>query len=100
MSVSPIGGLQPAPFVPPTLDAATSTSTQGTDRSAFARGLDSMQALQDNADNLAAGVASGSVQDIHQFTVAAAKANLAVELTTAVRNRAVEAYQDIMRMQV
>ena len=98
MPIAPIGAAQPAPFVPPALD--TAQATQGADKSAFARGLDSMQALQDNADTLAAGVASGDVQDIHQFTVAASKANLAVELTTAIRNKAVEAYQDIMRMQV
>jgi flagellar hook-basal body complex protein FliE len=98
MAVAPIGAGQPAPFVPPKIDSAG--ATEGAGKSAFARGLDSMQALQDNADGLAAQVASGDVQDIHQFTVAAAKANLAVELTTAIRNKAVEAYQDIMRMQV
>lgn len=100
MAVAPIGAGQPAPFVPPKLDAASASQTQGTSSSPFARALDGMQALQDNADGLAAQVASGDVQDIHQFTVAAAKANLAVELTTAIRNKAVEAYQDIMRMQV
>ncbi len=98
MAVAPIGAGQPAPFVPPKLDATQ--PTQGTSSSPFARALDGMQALQDNADGLAAQVASGDVQNIHQFTVAAAKANLAVELTTAIRNKAVEAYQDIMRMQV
>lgn len=98
MAIPAVGPAGAAPFVPPRLDAAG--AAQGTDKSAFARGLDSVQKLQDDADNLAAGVASGDITDIHQFTVAAAKANLAVELTTAIRNRAVEAYQDIMRMQV
>ena len=37
---------------------------------------------------------------MHQFTTAASKASLGIDLTVALRNRAVEAYQEIMRMQV
>ena len=66
----------------------------------FAKGLEAVNGMQSQADALAGQVATGSIQDIHQFTAAAAKAQLGVELTVALRNSAVDAYQDIMRMQV
>ncbi|MBT9258479.1 MAG: flagellar hook-basal body complex protein FliE [Clostridiales bacterium] len=42
----------------------------------------------------------GDLQDVAQAMVAAQKAQLALSLTVEVRNRAIEAYQEIMRMQV
>jgi flagellar hook-basal body complex protein FliE len=45
-------------------------------------------------------VSTGQLRNIQAFTTAAAKAELAVDLTVAVRNRAIEAYQEIMRMQL
>ena len=45
-------------------------------------------------------LAAGQVEDISQVVVAAEKADIALQLTLAVRNKAVEAYQEIMRMQV
>jgi len=97
MSVGPIGA---TPFVPPTISTGATTGTAGTQPSAFAQSLKQVGDLTTNADQLAEGVATGQLTDVHQFTAAAAKAQLGVELTVAVRNRAVEAYQEIMRMQV
>lgn len=82
------------PFVPP------AASTGGASKTAFADSLNSVTNLTGSADKLAEGVATGQLTDIHQFTAAAAKAQLGVELTVALRNRAVDAYQEIMRMQV
>jgi flagellar hook-basal body complex protein FliE len=48
-----------------------------------------------SADNLAAGEGY-----LHNTFIAYEKANLALQLTVEVRNRIVEAYQEIMRMQV
>lgn len=45
-------------------------------------------------------LASGEVADLHTVTIAAQKAELALDLTLAVRNKVLEAYQEIMRMQV
>ncbi|MBM4764136.1 flagellar hook-basal body complex protein FliE [Bacillus sp. B15-48] len=45
-------------------------------------------------------LAKGEAIDLHDVTIAAQKANIAVQLTTHVRDKAVEAYQEIMRMQV
>ena len=66
----------------------------------FAKGLESVSKATAEADALGKQVATGELQDIHQFMAAQAKAGLAMELTVAVRNRAVEAYQEIMRMQI
>ena len=91
MSIGPVGA---TPFVPPTVSTAAPAA------GGFAESLQSVSALTQKADGLAAGVATGSLTDLHQFTAAAAKAQLGVELTVALRNRAVEAYQEIMRMPV
>ena len=66
----------------------------------FAAGLQAVERTLQHADALGQQVATGQIKDLHEFTAAAAKANLAVELTVAVRNKAVEAYQEIMRMQI
>ena len=42
----------------------------------------------------------GEVNDIHRATIAAREAELAVNLTVQIRNRLVDAYTEIMRMQV
>ena len=93
MAVTPVGV---TPFVPPTLSAPGAAASGPS----FAQGLQQVQELQTKANTAATGVATGELTDIHQFTTASAKASLGVELTVALRNRAVEAYQEIMRMQV
>ena len=45
-------------------------------------------------------LAAGEVQDVSQVIVAGQKADIALQLTLQMRNRAVSAYQEIMRMQV
>lgn len=97
MIITGVGAASATPFVPPSI---SSGGTAAPSSSAFADSLNSVTQLTGSADKLAEGVATGSLTDIHQFTAAAAKAQLGVELTVSLRNRAVEAYQEIMRMQV
>ena len=63
------------------------------------KGLESVQASQDKANDLAIKVADGTLNDPAQYTMAATEASLGLQLTLAVRNKAVEAFQEIMRMQ-
>lgn len=56
--------------------------------------------LQLESDKLNAALAAGRVEDISQVVVAAQKAEIAIQLTLQLRNRAASAYQEIMRMQV
>jgi flagellar hook-basal body complex protein FliE len=56
--------------------------------------------LSNEADKLAVNLASGDVEDVHKAMIAMQKAKLALDFTIQVRNKVIEAYQEIMRMQV
>ena len=56
--------------------------------------------LQKKSDAMNAALAAGEVDDISQVVIAGQKAEIALQLTMQVRNRALSAYQEIMRMQV
>jgi len=43
---------------------------------------------------------SGNARDMHTAVLAVEKASLALDLVVSVRNKALEAYQEIMRMPV
>ncbi|GID25094.1 flagellar hook-basal body complex protein FliE [Paractinoplanes brasiliensis] len=82
--------------------AEKATEAQGPNESfasLLSRGLESVQASQAKASDLAIEAAQGTLQDPAQYTMAANEAQLGLQLTLAVRNKAVEAFQEIMRMQ-
>jgi flagellar hook-basal body complex protein FliE len=65
----------------------------------LSKGLEGVQAAQTRASDLSVQVADGTLQDPAQYTMASTEANLGLQLTMAIRNKAVEAFQEIMRMQ-
>jgi flagellar hook-basal body complex protein FliE len=79
---------------------ATSATSGAEFASALAHGLESLQATQSKADGLAVQAATGDLTDVHDYMIAATEASLATDLTVAVRNKAVEAFTEIMRMPV
>ncbi|MFS8541974.1 MAG: flagellar hook-basal body complex protein FliE, partial [Tissierellales bacterium] len=62
--------------------------------------LNKVNALQLQSDEYKQLLATGDVDNLHDVTIAAEKASIALQLTLAIRNKVVEAYQEIMRMQV
>lgn len=56
--------------------------------------------LQNDAAVKSQQLALGENVELHQVMVTTEKANLALQLTIQVRNKIVEAYQEIMRMQI
>ena len=56
--------------------------------------------LQNDAVSASVNLAAGKVQDISEVVIASEKAAIALQLTMQVRNKVVEAYQEVMRMQV
>ena len=65
----------------------------------LSQGLEAVQAAQTKSADLAVQVANGTLADPAQYTMAATEASLGLQLTMAIRNKAVEAFQEIMRMQ-
>jgi flagellar hook-basal body complex protein FliE len=66
----------------------------------LSQGLDHLQSLHQTSDSMAVKAVTGQLTDIHDYTIAANEAAVATQLTVAVRNKAVEAFTDIMRMQM
>src|SRR5256885_12896394 len=62
--------------------------------------LDQVNGLQHDSDAAARAFALGQAPSVHDTMIAMEKADLSLRLTMKVRNKVVEAYQEIMRMQV
>lgn len=63
-------------------------------------GIDQLESLNDNAANLSVKAATGDLNSIHDYTIAATEATTATQLTVAVTNKAIESFNSIMNMQV
>lgn len=107
MAIPPISAM---PFVPPVAGAPGAATAGGAGPAAtpdgggfgdmISRALDTVSASHANADQLAVQAATGDLNAVHDYTIAATEAQLLTQLTVEVRNRAIEAFNDIMRMQV
>ena len=61
--------------------------------------MDQMQAVQSAADKSTSALIEGSGMDVHSAMIAVEKADLSFQLMMQVRNKIVQAYQEISRMQ-
>lgn len=64
------------------------------------RAVEDLGAAEERADLLTARLARGEPVELHEVIIATEKAQLAFDLAVQLRNRVVEAYQEIMRMPV
>jgi len=62
--------------------------------------LGDVNKLQNDSAQASFDLAAGKLQDVSQVTIATEKANIALQLTMQVRNKMIDAYQEVMRMQV
>lgn len=111
---SGVGGFQP--LAPPTVPSSGAPSiggvggvggiggagrTSGPDFGELVLdGLDRLDGVQRTADQLAVQASTGDLSNLHDYTIAATQAAVTTQVTVAVRNKAVEAFTEIMRMQV
>lgn len=56
--------------------------------------------MQKNADIQTERYATGDLRDIHEVMIAAEKANISFQLLVEIRNKMMESYRELMRMQV
>jgi len=79
--------------------AGAAAGTQNFGQS-LVKALDGLQGAQMKADNLPVQAATGDLTNVHDYMIASTELSLATELTVAVRNKAVEAFNQIMNMPV
>jgi flagellar hook-basal body complex protein FliE len=79
------------------------SAVPGTGGDGFAASLgsavDGLQQLQSDSKTLALKAVTGNLDDIHDATIASTRAQVTLELVAAVRNKGVDAFNEIMRMQ-
>lgn len=62
--------------------------------------LNKVNDLQIESDKATTSFLSGETDNIHNVMITASKANLALQMTIQVRNKVMDAYNEIMNMQV
>lgn len=99
IGVSAVTPVAPLGATDPSGETSSTTGVAGSSFGSLLTGaLDNVDRAQSTADSLAVQAATGSLTDVHDYTIAAAQAKLTTELTVAVRDKAVEAFNEIMRM--
>ena len=96
MTIVPVGAVGAVGSLAPTAQAAPAPGFG----EMLQNGLDQVSSAENRADGLITRLAAGDDVAIHEVMIAAAEAELAVEMLVAVRDQAVQAYQQIMNMQV
>lgn len=100
-----IPALGPVANVAPTsildnLEAGPEPSERGDGFAAvLGSAVDTVTAKQATSNELAVQAVTGELENVHDYTIAATEAAVTLEVTAAIRNKAVDAFNEIMRMQ-
>ncbi len=62
--------------------------------------MQKVEQLQSESSDRVRAFVTGEEDDVHSVMIAMEKSSLSLQLTMAVRNKIVDAYQEIMRMQI
>ena len=89
----------PAVPSPSTSPAATTDHREGSFAASLSGAVDDLRAMQSTADTLKVAAVTGDLDDIHSAMIASTRAAVTLELVSAVRNKGVDAFNELMRMQ-
>lgn len=105
MALTPISPIPPILDVTP-LSISQVTGAKPANRAAdpfgavFRQAVGEVERFQTQAQTSAERFLNGESEEVHQVALDAQRAELAMDLFLQTRNRVVEAYQEIMRMQL
>jgi len=94
--ILPISGVT----LPEAIKPAGQASSSGGFQDVFASAIKSVEGYGQNASASVERFLSGEGEELHQTVIATQQAELAFELFMQARNKVVNAYQEIMRMQM
>jgi len=84
----------------PLLNSSEKTSNNLDFEEKIAQALDKLNQSQVKAERITQDFLAGKVDDVHQVLILAQEAKLSLQLAVEIRNKIVEAYQEINRMQI
>jgi flagellar hook-basal body complex protein FliE len=96
---SPIIPIDPG-RIQPVIQAPGQTRPSGGFQQAFQDAISGVERLRDSASRGVEAFLAGEGGELHQAVLATQRAELAFELFLEMRNKVVQAYQEVMRMQV
>ncbi|NBJ68407.1 MULTISPECIES: flagellar hook-basal body complex protein FliE [Clostridia] len=96
---------QPLQPLSPTTDAQNKATispgeAQGKFASALKNAIDKVNEVQIASDKKTEAMANGQVTNLHDVMIASQKSNIALEATVQIQSKVVEAYKEVMSMQV
>lgn len=99
MTLPPISSIAGTSGVNGVQSVATEKAAEGFG-SSISSALEAVSDAEFAADSIAESIATGGEASVQELMTSMTKAQLSVDLLVQVRNKAVEAYQEIMRMQI
>jgi flagellar hook-basal body complex protein FliE len=84
----------------PDLNKVSSTSTAEGAGKFFSELVSKVNDIQVQSDKAIQGLASGENKNLHEVMIAVEKSSISFQFMSQIRNKALEAYQEVMRMQV
>lgn len=85
---------------PELIEQLGANATNGGFQSVLKEGFEKLEALEQEAAEQTKKLISGQPVELHRVVLASEEAGLAFDLMMSVRNKVVDAYQEVMRMQV
>ncbi len=79
---------------------APGTADEKSFKDVLTESIGEVQRLQDEADTTIRKVVAGEIKDVTDAIVAVEKADVAFQTMMVVRNKMVQAYEEVMRMQI
>ena len=98
LPIAPLGDFQLPALTGP--EQASPASGGGGFGKALMDSLNSLDASQADASTQAQQLATGQAKDVSSVVMSVEKASLDLQLATQIRNKGLEAYQEIFRMSV
>lgn len=98
MQINAINAINNLENINPVQSKAATTNTEFSD--IFKDALNQTEQTEAASNNSMVGLLTGESDDLHSVMIQAEKADLALKLTIQIRNKILDSYSEIMRMQV
>ena len=80
--------------------AVTPGEAQATFADSLKGAIENLNEIQMESDSKTKALATGNIDDLHDVMITAQKASITLETTVQVQKKVIDAYNEIMRMQV